>query len=294
MLPDFIGLGAQKTGTTSLFNYLQGHPDICLASGKETNFFYKDALYSKGLKYYEEKFFRHCSPGTVKGEISPNYLYHTCCIERLLTLPNPVKFIIMFRNPIDRAYSNYWMEIRRGKEKLSFAEAVEREPERIKKGVREKNTYSYIHRGFYDEQVAAYMDAFPDAKFLFILSEDLKCDRQNTMETILRFLGVDAFAIDQTTFSKEHHTSSTARWRSLQYYIQHPHWSRKILKWIIPHHNLRQKAKKIIYNKNIKKEVPPPLNESLRMDLIRLYRPHNEKLGKMINRDLSHWNQSPS
>ena len=68
---------------------------------------------------------------------------------------------------------------------------------------------------------------------------------------------------------------------------------RKILKWIIPHHNLRQEAKEFIYNKNIKKEVPPPLNESLRMDLIRLYRPHNEKLGKMINRDLSHWNHPP-
>ena len=56
MLPDFIGLGAQKAGTTSLFHYLQGHPDICMASRKETSFFYKDALFSKGLKYYEETF----------------------------------------------------------------------------------------------------------------------------------------------------------------------------------------------------------------------------------------------
>lgn len=178
MLPNFIGLGAQKAGTTSLYHYLRSHPEVYLPetgeiNNKEINFFFHDYLYEKGLPYYET-FFKAWNGEKAVGEISPDYSYHTICLRRIRQNLKKLKFIIILRNPIDRAYSNYWMEKRRGNENLMFSDAIQQESKRIRAGLFEKSTFSYIHRGFYYDQIKAYMNEFQDSEFLIFLSEDLR------------------------------------------------------------------------------------------------------------------------
>lgn len=160
-----MGIGAQKCGTTSLVQYLLSHPDIFIPAGprinsKEINFFLHDYLYEKGLSYYEN-FFTDGSGATAVGEISADYLYHPICRKRIRKHFDKLKFIIILRNPIERAYSNYWMECSRGNETRPFKEAIGREIGRIKNGLFEKDTFSYLQRGLYYSQIIRYMETFP-------------------------------------------------------------------------------------------------------------------------------------
>src|SRR5690349_3699828 len=171
LLPDFLIIGAQRGGTTSLYNYLQAHPNIHSASIKEVHFF--DRKFQKGVHWYRAHFpmrltkvyagrFRH--EGFVTGEASPAYLFHPQVPERIARLLPRVKLIVLLRNPVDRAYSQYYHTLQLGYETLTFEEAIAAEEERIA-GEREKISQdeyyqshafkhqSYLSRGIYVDQL---------------------------------------------------------------------------------------------------------------------------------------------
>lgn len=126
-LPDFIIIGAQKCGTTSLFNYLSKHPDVSLPEEKEIHFF--DKFYNKGINWYKKNFL---NDGMLTGEATPYYIYHPHVTVRISSCCPNAKLIVMLRNPIDRAYSNFSMEKQRNNEPLAtFEEAIAAEPKRI-------------------------------------------------------------------------------------------------------------------------------------------------------------------
>lgn len=109
MLPNFLIVGAQKCGTTSLHEYLYQHPQIYLPEGKETKFFAEDARYSKGITYYEDVCFSTYSGESAVGEVDPDYMYFEQALERIaehLDL-RTTKLIFVLRNPVDRAFSHY-------------------------------------------------------------------------------------------------------------------------------------------------------------------------------------------
>ncbi len=140
LMPDFIIIGAMRGGTTSLYSYLTEHPNIGPAYMKEVHFF--DVYFHKGLPWYRAQF-----PSTVQkyytervqkqnfitGEASPYYLFHPHAPRRIARLLPHVKLIVQLRNPVSRAYSHYYHEVNGGHEKLSFAEAIDREEDRIGK-----------------------------------------------------------------------------------------------------------------------------------------------------------------
>lgn len=291
MLPNFVGLGVQKAGTTSLYHYLRLHPEVYLPETeeinyKEINFFFHDYLYEKGLPYYET-FFKAWNGEKAVGEISPDYLYNPVCRYRIRESLKDLKFITIFRNPIDRAYSNYWMEESRGNENLTFSDAIEQESERIKAGLFEKNTFSYVHRGFYFEQITAYIDEFQDSEFLFLLGEDLRNDRVNTLSRIFRFLGISDRVVPNIDI--EYHTASRMRWKWLHHYLTTPHWSKLVLKSCVPVFHLRGSIRLYLHKHNVKNFTPPPMEEAVRDRLREVFFESNEKLAKLIGRDLSHW-----
>jgi len=186
MLPNFIIPGAMKSGTTALRVYLAQHPDIYMVS-KEIHFF--DRNFEKGVEWYE-KFFDGWNGEKAVGEKTPNYLYHKRTPERIYRyLPN-IKLIFVFRNPIDRAYSHYWHNVRSGQETLTFEKALEKEEERIK-NERIKETYSYKDKGKYIVQIKRYAEYFSKSQILFILAEDLKERGEATLKKILKFLNVE-------------------------------------------------------------------------------------------------------
>ena len=201
-LPDFLIIGTQKGGTTSLFDYLAQHPELALPEIKEINYF--DRKYAKGPDWYRG-FFPYRISGKKTGESTPYYLFHPLVAERVAKDLPRAKLIILLRDPVSRAFSHYQMMRKRGVEPFgSFVEAIAREEERIQ-GENKKitgkqvnwsknlNRFSYLSRGMYASQLERWFARFPRDQFLILKSEDFFADPQKTLERTCDFLGLKRF-----------------------------------------------------------------------------------------------------
>jgi hypothetical protein len=199
--PDFLIIGAQKAGTSSLFHYLSQHPDIDLPSEKELHFF--DIHYENGIEWYSDLFpKKRFLSRKITGEATPYYLFYPHAVERIHAHYSAIKLIVLLRNPIDRAYSHFQMERDRGVEpEPHFMRAIELENERIadeEKRIKcgEINSsdnlrnYSYVRRGLYGKQIALWLQYFLPRQILFIKSESFFSDTNIHLERIQNFLGV--------------------------------------------------------------------------------------------------------
>lgn len=161
MLPDFIIVGTMKAGTTSLAHYLKQHPQIFMPN-REVHFFNNEDNYKKGVKWYKKQF-KKASNDSVIGEKTPTYSYLKKVPKRIHDILPEVKLIWIFRNPVDRTYSNYWHAYKKGMERLSFEKAIKNE----KQGIKENIFYGYKKRSIYVEQVKRYLKFFPKNKMFF-------------------------------------------------------------------------------------------------------------------------------
>jgi hypothetical protein len=200
-LPSALIIGAQRSGTTSLFNYLAQHPDVRQPLGKEIHYF--DLHYARGIRWYRGRFpFRHrLRGGALTMDASPYYLLHPLAPERAARLLPGVKLVAILRNPIDRAFSHYQHEVRDGRETLAFPEAIEREAERLgdeEERLRRDPTYysynhhrhSYTRRGRYLEQITRWMQHYPRSRLLVIQSERLFSEPAAVCAELYEFLGL--------------------------------------------------------------------------------------------------------
>ena len=146
-LPNFLCVGAQKAGTTTLYDILKQHPEICLPVEKETHFFNKEARYLKGVTWWLKRCFSNYNNEKILGDITPEYLFFKKVPNRIFnTLGRDIKIIIIVRDPVARAYSQYLMSVTRGFEHLSFDDAIKIESTRIKDNKFNYNHFSYINR----------------------------------------------------------------------------------------------------------------------------------------------------
>jgi Sulfotransferase domain len=200
-LPSVLIIGAQKGGTTSLFNYLAEHPDVLQPLGKEVHYF--DLHYSNGENWYRGRFpyARRLGRGALTLDASPYYMLHPLAPVRAAELLPGVKIIALLRDPVDRALSHYQHEARAGREPLSFEEALDREPERLageeERLLREPYYYSWNHhrytytaRGLYLVQLQRWMQHFPRSQLLVLQSEWLFRDPPAAMAEVYRFIGL--------------------------------------------------------------------------------------------------------
>jgi hypothetical protein len=207
-LPSALIIGAQKAGTTSLFNYLVQHPAVLSPFGKEIHYF--DLHYARGVRWYRGRFpygYR-LGPDALTLDASPYYLFHPLAPERAAALLPQVKLIALLRNPIDRALSHYQHEVRGGRESLSFEEAIDREAERLA-GEEERlradpgyysynhHRYSYVRRGLYLEQLLRWLQHFPRSQLLVLPSEWLFRDPPAASAAVYRFLGLSEHRLEQ-------------------------------------------------------------------------------------------------
>jgi hypothetical protein len=206
--PSALVIGAQRSGTTSIFNYLIQHPDVVAPLGKEIHYF--DFHYAQGVSYYRGRFpYRHrLRNGAITLDATPYYLVHPLVPERAARLLPGVKLIALLRNPIERAFSHYQHEVRGGREPLSFVEALDREPERLageeERIRREPNyyswnhhRYSYTHRGLYAQQLRRWLEHFPRSQLLVLQSEAMYRDPAAATERVHRFLGLRDYRLDR-------------------------------------------------------------------------------------------------
>jgi hypothetical protein len=190
--PDFLIVGAQRAGTTSLFNYLSQHPNIRSPLLKEIHYFDLNSQNSP------DWYFAHFPPNRgnfLTGEASPYYLFHPEVPARVAKLLPTVKLIVLLRNPIERAYSNYQHSVSLGIEKRSFAEAIQPElnGQKYPVGSIAHREQSYLARGLYAEQLERWLKIFPRRQLLILKSETFFQNPPETLNAISEFLGLSSF-----------------------------------------------------------------------------------------------------
>ncbi|MCX7546561.1 sulfotransferase [Xanthomarina sp. F1114] len=283
----FFCIGAQKSGTTSLHDILLQNPNIGLPVNKETHFFSHDELYTGNLDDYFKMFNEGLNKKEIIGEIDPEYLCSDKAPERIFKhFGADIKFIVILRNPYNRAYSQYLMSKRRGFEELDFEEAIEKEETRIKDNFG-KLYFSYKTRSLYSNQINNYFKYFNSSNFLFIrFEEDFIGRKQETITKVNEFLGLEPFNYD---LSIQSNVASTPKSKLVRDFVNRPNIVRKMGKKIIPSPQLRKNIidkidslnkKKISYNTNL--ELKEKLTKSVFLDDIKT-------LESLINLDLSSW-----
>ncbi len=220
MVPDFMIAGFQKCGTTSLFSYLVQHPEIAPPLKKEIKYF--DLNSSQNINWYKAHFPKYADAQNdqkpITGEATPDYIFFPEIAAKIARLNSRIKLIIICRNPVDRAFSQYKYSIWRGTEYLSFAEALEKEPERLAEATRFCRTnkqplsenwayreFSYVKRGLYAQQLENWLKVFPENQFLFLCTEELKNQPDMVLKKITDFLGIADF----TFCTREKYLQST-------------------------------------------------------------------------------------
>jgi hypothetical protein len=188
---DFIVAGAQKAGTTALNYYLKRHPCIALPIKKELHFFDNDELFVTDEVSYEplHKMFRPVRPGSIAGENTPNYLYWPPALARIRTYNPAIKLIILLRNPIERAFSQWNMQRVRGLDPLDFLDAVQIEPERLANLPPAKlRKFAYVDRGRYATQIERALSIFPREQLLILKYEAFRGRQREVVDKVFEFL----------------------------------------------------------------------------------------------------------
>jgi Sulfotransferase domain len=180
MLPNFLGIGAPRCGTTWLYKQLYEHQEVFIPRQKEIHFF--DQNYEKGLSWYET-FFDNSSGKKAIGEITPDYISAENAPERIKKDLGNIRLILMLRNPVERAYSHYWNMINKHKKlgidpDTPFHVMVDMEP-RI------------IDQGRYFKMLQKFLTVFQKEEILIIFHEELKNSPNKIWIRVCRFLGVD-------------------------------------------------------------------------------------------------------
>jgi hypothetical protein len=210
-VPDFLIIGTQRGGTTSLYRYLEQHPNVMPAIlNKGIHYF--DTGYGHGLDWYRSHFpsnaaraLRRRKVGgspVITGEGSPYYSFHPLAVERIAADLPDARCILMLRDPAERAYSHHQHETARGFEDLPFEDALEAEDERLageeERLLADPTYYSYEHqhhsyaaRGLYLRQILRWHQHFPPSQLLIVDSAEFFSDPDTVFRAVLRFLGLE-------------------------------------------------------------------------------------------------------
>jgi len=308
-LPNFFIVGAAKSGTTSLYEYLKLHPEVYMAPIKETHHFSTDidntkfrSNYARSLNKDLSKFlesdmeegifhafvkdwseyvqlFKKVKNEKAVGEVTNSYLYSREAAKNIKEKFPNAKIIMMLRNPVDRAFSHYLMDLRIGYETEDFMTALKKDMARDPKGWGISNLYSEI--GQYAEQVQRFMQVFPKEHLRIYLFDDFVKNPEATMKDIFRFLGVsEETSID---FTKKYNPSFIPKNK----FIGKLNTQKRVKDWlksVLPK-SVKSKFKKTFYTD---KDLPKIKPEE-RKFLIEVFKEDVMKLSQLLNRDLSSW-----
>ena len=288
-VPSFLCIGAQKAGTTTLHDALIQHPQIFLPEVKETHFFVREDRFQLGFNDYQERDFSQSSDNQVIGEIDPEYLFFPAAAPRIKQfLGEQLKFIIILREPVSRAFSHYQMSQRRGLETLDFLTAIQEEPNRISTDLGFRH-FSYISRSQYLKQITNFQKHFPNASFLFLLFEkDIQHGLHETIQKVTDFLGVANLKLEQNISSNPASEPRFVFLRNIIFNKEHP--LRKLIGKIIPRKYKLRIAQSADALNQKKITTPVKLDPSVKKRLFEQYfMSELSDLERITNIDLSIW-----
>ena len=295
-VPDFLVVGTARAGTTSLHHHLKQHPGIFLPRQKEPCFYCfagKKPVYKNGKFAFAvtdpiayRKLYEDATIHQVTGDISTPYLYlHKETISNIYhyhSRPETIKIIIILRNPIERAYSQFLWKVRDGRESLSFDEAILQEQQRMKENY--SFDYFYAHRGLYYQQVKNYLDNFHSVKV--IMYDNFLEDFENTMKSICSFTG----ASDNFVFTKleQVNRSGIPRFSALGKIVTMESRLKFRMLNYLPE-NVRLGVKEVFNKFNTSRKLPASISMQTRKYLVDFYREDITKLGQLLGKNLFHW-----
>jgi len=286
--PNFINVGTQKAGTTTIHAILKQHSDVFLPKEKELHFFDYPENYKKGIDWYLN-FFKKSDNQKIIGEVSNGYLYNKEAPYRILKdLGKDVKLMFIFRNPADRAFSQYKMRLGRELENQPFKKVIENDLLKIENSIEYKVTEHYIKRGFYDEQLKRYLEIFDRKNMLFILFEnDFLQNRQKTFEKIYNFLGIKD---EKLSINIKNTPGGALKSKKTDKILNTSNPINKFAKKLIPNKKTRTNIKYFFTKLNQKPTADKSELEKMKPFLItEIYKESILNLEKLIDRDLSSW-----
>lgn len=293
--PNFLIVGTARAGTTSLHEFLGGHPDIYMPLQKEPCFFtfynqhpeFKDSKhrYTTTVESYAELFDGHDEK--IMGESSTPYMYfHQQSIENIKKLVpdyRKMKILIVLRDPAERAYSQYMHNRRDLREPLSFEESIAQEKQRMTDNWH--FDFFYVDKGFYYEQVKSYMDNFDKVKVVFY--DTLEKNPDKLLGDIYDFLEVPNQGAKEMVKRNQSGEMKVKWFKQIITTRKNPvlNFFRKLMGRDTKK-KLRNWVKDKLLRYNLKKTE---MNPATRKQLIELYKPDIIKLQSLVDRDLSDW-----
>ena len=305
IMPNFLVIGAAKAGTTSIYHYLKQHPQVFLPACKEPRFF---AFEEETLNYRAadgmeprinttsithlrdyQQLFDGVTAETAIGDISPIYLYSKKAPENIKRYIAGARMIVLLRDPVDRAFSNYVYMLMRGMEPCkSFEEALDAEQRRIAENW--APLYHYRERGFYHSQLSAYYRLFRSDQIRIYLFEELKHSPRQVCRDIFLFLGIDPEFVPDT--DKDHNVSGIPKNRILQSLLDAARGSSgmpiSLLKTLLPK-EIRSRIRSRMDHAARNNLIKPELSPETRLRLKKEYRNDITMLQQLIGKDLSLW-----
>jgi hypothetical protein len=294
-LPNFIIIGAARSGTTSLYEYLRQHPQVYMSPLKETNYFLfggeepsfggpdgrvvnRDSVYRR--EDYENLFAGRTNQIAV-GEASPKYLPTPGTARRIRELLPDARLIAILRNPVQQSLSQYSFRRRDGWEPCAtLAEAIEDEPRRLREGWAGG---LYLQRGLYARHLREYLEHFPPDRVRVYLYDELAADPDGLLRDLFRFLGVDDSFVPE--MSSRFNVSGEIRNPVLRFLWTRTHALQAALRPLLPK-PVRLKVSSFFTSRPKRKLV---FDEEDRVRLRDYFRDDIRELQAMIGKDLSSW-----
>ncbi len=293
--PNFFLLGAAKSGTTSLYYYLAQHPQVCISEPKEPRFFEKE--YAQGMEFYWQTYFKNWRDEPFIGDACPRNLFLPYVPARIKAQCPEAKLLVLLRNPVDRAFSAWWMRYSLGVEKLPFEQAIQANLEQQRSGftlagadgeelwckaMHWGGAYPYVkyrwylEEGYYAQQLLHYLALFSREQLKVVFLAELK-DALGLTNRVLSFLGATPLAaVDATPQMVGTPKAGLPLLRIMQ---------KTRIQSLIPQ-GIRDGGARLLTRYSKKPDMSP----AMRLWLMEHYRPYNQQLELLLGKDLSHWN----
>ncbi len=292
-LPNAFILGAAKAGTTTIYNLLKQHSQVFLSFNKEPMFYSRDDFYARGVDWYCKTYFSKSFAFPVRAEATPHYLYWAQKVSPRIKETHPdgqVKFIVILRNPIERAYSWYWNMVADGRETLPFLDALKAEEQRLQTNWTELQyygsmQYGYFQGGCYASQIENFLQDFKESQFHFLLLEDLENKSEIGIHNLFDFLGVQDEDVSSPTASN---VAAKPRASKIHGFLRNRHRLKELLKPLLPARFRYTLINKVLAH-NLRRFEYPAIDNLAKAYLQEKFRPEINRLMQIIKRDLSDW-----
>ncbi len=287
-LPDFLLIGAAKSGTTMLYNLLVQHPQVFVPDLKEPRFFLyegehisqEDKINNKTITHVKDYYHLFKDAGECKTGEASGYLISEKARDLIHSLLPEVKLIAILRNPIDRAFSHHTFSVMKGFEKeTNFSEIIENNKKDI------NSDRNYLNHGLYSRHIKMYLDKFPSKNFLVLLYDDLIHDPLSCIKQVYDHIGVSAEFTPSLNVKRN--VSGKVKSKLVNNLYQKDFRFRNELKKLLPE-KLKSWFIRLIERNNYKRAS---LSSRDKAKLIEFYHEDVKALEKILKKDLSHWLQ---